>query len=51
MQKRTLDLNYETILSLIHDRENHKLDEFRYLCKELKRQLPYLEEFIEAAKR
>ena len=51
MQKRTLDLNYETILSLIHDRENHKLDEFRFLCTELKLELPYLKDFLEAAKK
>ena len=50
LQKRTLDLNYETILSIIHDRRNHKLNEFRELCFELLTNLPYLNEFYEATK-
>ena len=50
LQKRTLDLNYETILALIHDRRNHKLNEFRELCVELLANLPYLNEFYEASK-
>ena len=50
LQKRTLDLNYETILALIHDRRNHKLNEFRELCVELLSNLPYLNEFYEATK-
>ena len=50
LQKRTLDLNYETILALIRDRRNHKLNEFRELCFELLTNLPYLNEFYEATK-
>lgn len=50
LQKRTLDLNYETILSIIHDRRNHKLNEFIDLCVELLTNLPYLSEFYEATK-
>lgn len=49
MQKRTLDLNYETILAILHDREFHKQDEFRILCATLKRELPLMEMIFEAA--
>lgn len=50
LQKRTVDLNYETILSIIHDRSNHKLDEFKDLCYILLTNLPYLSEFYSAIK-
>ena len=50
LQKRTVDLNYETILSIIHDRSNHKLDEFKELCYILLTNLPYLSEFYSATK-
>ena len=50
LQKRTVDLNYETILSIIHDRSNHKLDEFKELCYILLTNLPYLSEFYSAIK-
>lgn len=39
-QLRTVHLNYEVAAHIIHDRENHKLDEWHVLCDELKL-LPY----------
>lgn len=48
MQKRTLDLNYETILGIVNDRKNHKLYEFRNFCEVLLKELPYLRVFWEA---
>ena len=44
-QKRTLDLNYETIINIIHQRTGHKLDEWNFLVEELKK-LPYLAEIM-----
>ena len=42
-QKRTVTFTYENVVSMLHQRENHKLDEWRELCKCFK-QLPYIEE-------
>ncbi len=44
-QKRTLMLNYEVALTMIRQRSNHKLDEWREFVQVL-RSLPYMEEFI-----
>ena len=44
-QKRTLDLNYETIINIIHQRTGHKLDEWNFLVEEFKK-LPYLAEIM-----
>ena len=47
-QRRTWDMSMETLLSILHQRKNHKLDEwneFRDICLE---QVPYLKEFYEA---
>lgn len=44
-QKRTLDLNYETIINIIHQRTGHKLDEWNLFVEELKK-LPYLAEIM-----
>ena len=44
-QRRTLDLNYETLRAIYYWRKNHKLDEWRELCKALET-LPYAKEFI-----
>ena len=47
-QRRTWDMSMETLLSILHQRKNHKLDEwneFRDICLE---QIPYLKEFYEA---
>ena len=41
-QRRTVDFNYETALSMIHQRRNHKLDEWRIFCLHLFN-LPYME--------
>ena len=46
-QRRTLDINYETALSMIHSRNNHKLQEFRDLCNVLLVVCPYLKEIYE----
>ena len=46
-QRRTLDINYETALSMIHSRNNHKLQEFRDLCNVLLVECPYLKEIYE----
>lgn len=40
-QKRTVTMNYENIMNMINQRENHKLDEWRELVKFL-RKLPYV---------
>lgn len=48
-QRRTWDTSMETLLSILHQRKNHKLDEwneFRDVCLE---QVPYLKEFYEAS--
>ena len=48
-QRRTWDMSMETLLSILHQRKNHKLDEwnkFREICLE---QVPYLKEFYEAS--
>lgn len=41
-QKRTIFLNYEVLLNMYHSRKNHKLDEWRTLCKWIET-LPYSE--------
>lgn len=45
-QKRTVTLNYENVFSILHQRSNHKLDEWHILCDTL-RQLPYIKEIME----
>ena len=49
-QKRTIDINYETALSIILDRSNHKLQEFRDLCDILHEELPLMKLIVEAVK-
>ena len=49
-QKRTIDINYETALSIILDRSKHKLPEFRDLCDILHKELPLMELIVEAVK-
>ena len=44
-QKRTIDLNYETLFSIYHQRKNHKLDEWRGFCNWIET-LPYMKEFL-----
>ncbi|MBQ0079712.1 MAG: hypothetical protein KBS66_07485 [Eubacterium sp.] len=45
-QKRTIDINYETALSIIHQRRGHKLDEWAEFVGELER-LPFVKEILE----
>ncbi len=49
MQKRTIDINYETALKIIHDRRYHKLNEFRELCDYLLENVPYMRDIYNAA--
>lgn len=42
-QKRTVTMNYENVISIIHQRTGHKLDEWNEFVKVL-RELPYIEE-------
>jgi len=44
-QKRTVLMSYEVALKMIRERENHKLDEWRFMVSELKK-LPYVEELL-----
>ena len=41
-QLRTVTLNYEVLRNMYHARKNHKLDEWKELCKKIE-QLPYKE--------
>lgn len=41
-QRRTLDFNYETAMTILHQREGHKLDEWHTFCGRLMN-LPYME--------
>ena len=47
MQLRMIDTNYECLLSIYHQRKNHRLHEWREFCDWIK-SLPYMEEFIDA---
>ncbi len=44
-QRRTLTMNYENVVNMIHQREFHKLDEWREFVRILK-DLPYIKEII-----
>lgn len=46
-QLRTIDTNYECLLSIYHQRRNHRLPEWHEFCDWIK-SLPYMEEFIGA---
>ena len=48
-QMRTIDLNYETLYSIYHQRKNHKLNEWREFCKWIEA-LPYMKEFLDLDK-
>lgn len=41
----TVTMNYENVLNMIHQREHHKLSQWRYFCQKLK-ELPYIKEFL-----
>lgn len=44
-QRRTVTINYENVVSIIKQRENHKLDEWRAFVKLLK-QFPYIKQIM-----
>lgn len=44
-QMRTIDLDYETLFSIYHQRKCHKLDEWREFCKWVET-LPYMKKFL-----
>ena len=44
-QMRTIDLNYENLLSIYRQRKGHKLDEWREFCQWIET-LPYMKEFL-----
>ena len=44
-QLRTVDLNYETLMTIYRQRKNHKLSEWQQLCKWIE-DLPYMKEFL-----
>ena len=44
-QRRTICMSYETVFKIIHERTNHKLDEWNLLINELKK-LPYVKYII-----
>lgn len=54
-QKRTVDLSYEVLANIYKHRKNHKLDEWRKLCRYLAMYLPYswifTEEWEDASKK
>ena len=45
-QLRTIDTNYECLLSIYHQRKNHRLSEWHTFCDWIK-SLPYMKEFID----
>ena len=47
-QMRTVDMSMETVLNIIAQRHNHKLDEWVHLCEQMLEQIPYCREFYEA---
>ena len=46
LQKRTITMNYENILNMVHQRRNHKLTEWSKSFIEWAKTLPYAEELI-----
>ena len=49
-QRRTIDMNMETVLNILHQRSHHKLDEWIELCDTMLKQIPYCQEFYDAMK-
>ena len=45
-QRRTVTMNYENVVSIIHQRTGHKLDEWNAFVEALK-ELPYVKEIME----
>jgi hypothetical protein len=48
-QKRTIQLNYEVLLTMYRQRKGHKLDEWRTFCEWVET-LPNMKEFLEVTK-
>lgn len=48
-QRRTVQLNYEVLNHIYHQRRNHKLDEWRGFCNYILNTIPYSEELIEVS--
>ena len=48
-QRRTVTINYENVVNIIHQRQNHKLDEWNTFIEILKN-LPYVEEIMSDVK-
>lgn len=46
LQTRTITMNYENILTLIHQRHNHKLSEWHWLIDVFKKELLYSYELL-----
>ena len=44
-QRRTVQLNYEVLAHMFHDRKDHKLDEWWGFCETIKA-MPYAEDLI-----
>lgn len=42
-QRRTIMLNYEVLHNIYKNRKDHKLDEWRYLCNDWIKGLPFNE--------
>lgn len=49
LQKRTVQVSYETLLNMWNSRRNHKLAEWRELCSAFDTHVPYFKIFREAA--
>ena len=45
-QKRTITLDYETVINQYYGRKNHKLDEWHYYCDWIVL-LPYMKDFLD----
>lgn len=45
-QRRTVTMNYENVVNMIHQREHHKLDEWREFV-DILRSLPYVQKIME----
>lgn len=46
LQKRTVDTNYEELMTMYHQRKNHRLEEWRQFCRTLEN-LPYFKMFLD----
>ena len=43
---RTIDINYEVFFSMYLNRKGHKLEEWRVFCDTLRKELPYMDQFL-----